>query len=259
MLRELYHLGPSVCFLPSLIRYYKVLLMTERGEEAIKVVDRICDVLKNELHLSFGECGRIAKRFYEKKEYFLSILFDLIGCSLLYDFLDSDKILLGITKSLKRLQNCVATVAKTDSFLETLKYFIVPKIRNSLDEVFDDLEKKSKRVFVKEKVMSKHAVEIMERNVRDLNAAEVTLRDCREQLLSVFGEKANRLQLFGIVLNNLGLICLQQGNLDEAKDLLAKAIQVNIDAADYASEEKRQQNIQRATNALEQVEEILKC
>ena len=258
MLDALYQFGPSVAFLPTLLRYYHVLIMTERGEEALAIVDKIYDVLKNQLNVSVGECQRLAKHFSDDKEYLLSILFDIIGNSLLPDLVDDEWILIGILKNLRRLQNCIIQLSEKSSCNEILQSFILPRIRRTVSEVFAAVGGKSKKALTIAEVMCKHAVEIMERYSGDINAAENTLRESLSLMETVLGEEAKKIHLLGTVLNNLGSTCLQLGKLEEAKELLAQAIQVNMDATDYSTEAERRHDVERSSNALEQVDEILR-
>ena len=257
MLQALYKLGSSVWFIPTLVRYYKVLVMTERGEMAMQVLDELCATLKEDLHVSPQDCKQLAKNFFKEKDYQLSILFDIIGNILWIDVIDDEWILLGITKNFTRLLSSINNVMEKYSCTETLKRFIVPKIRSSLFEVCARVKGKSKKALAIMEVAYKHKLEQMERSVGDIDAAEKTLRESLNLLQSVLGEEAKELHLLGTVLNNLGSTCLQKGNIRDAKYYLLQAIEVNSNAQDYSSEGERVQDVSRSQNALRQVEEIL--
>ena len=258
MLRALFELGPSVCFLPTMIRYFKVLVMTERGVDALQAVDDIYDILKNDLQVSFEECQQLGKKYYKEQDYLLSILFDLISNLLLPNVVDEEWILLGIAKSMSRLLKTITQSAEIYSCNETLKSFIVPRIRKSLVDVFSNIGGKSKKSLAIMEVACKHKMEQIERNVADIDASEKTLRESLDKMQNVLGGEAEKMHLLGTVLNNLGSTCLQQGKIVEAKDLLLQAIEVNGNAEDYDSEEERKLDIFRSTHALERVDEILK-
>ena len=259
MLQTLYEFGPAVCFLPTKIRYFKVLMMTDRGEEAVQIVDDILEVLRKDLPVTFEECKRLAKKYFAQKQYVLSILFDLLGNSLLPDVLVEEKKVIGIAKNMTRLGQSLSEVRKAHSCDNALKSFILPKIRSSLAAVFETVGEKNRKKTATIHVLCKHVVQIMEGTFGDVEAVEKTLKDALELMKSASGEEAEKSHVFGTVLNNLGAATLQQGKIEEAKDLFEQAISVNSDATDYSTEEERKKDVARSTTGLKKVNEILEA
>ena len=257
LLQTLYDLGPSPCFLPTMISYYKVLLMTERGESAMETLEYIYNVLKDDLHVTVEECRRLAKKFHKDEEYLLSILFDLICILLCADITDCEKLLLSASKSMSRLRESITKAANLYSCNETLKTYVVPKLASSLSPIFENVTGKSKKTLAIVQVACQHNLEQIQRAVADLDGEEATLRESLEILRSVLGEEAKEIHLFGTVLNNLASTVLQKGNIQEAKDLFLQAIEINENAQDYSSEEERGTDIYRSQLGLKQAEEIL--
>ena len=242
-----------------MISFYDILMKTERGEEADKLVDEILGILKNRLKVSYKECKRLAKSYRSEKFYFKSILFDLIGNHLLSEMKDSEGMLSGICNNMTRLQESVNDAVDLSScYKKTLRLWVLPRMRLTLQVVFEKAFGKSKKTLVIVKVACMHKLEITEGYVDDLNGVEQTLLSALDLLQSVLGDGAKRLHLLGTVLNNLGANYLQQKRPQAAKDYLTQAIEVNMNADDYTTEEERQRDIARSNRALGQVDDMLK-
>ena len=258
ILYNLYKLGPSISFLPTLISFYDILMKTERGEEADKLADEILGILKNRLKVSYKECKRLAKSYRNEKWYFKSVLFDLIGNHLLSELKDSEGMLSGIGNNMARLQESINdAVEESSCYKKTLRLWVLPRMHVTLQAVFRNAFGKSKKALAIVEVLCKHKLEISEYYVDDLDARERTLLEQKSQLLTVLGDEAKKLHIFGTVLNNLGANCLQQKKPLVAKDYLTEAIEVNMNAEDYTSEEERKGDVERSERALGQVDDML--
>ena len=234
-------------------------MKTDRGEEAHKLVDEILGVLKQRLRVDTKTCKRLAQRYFDDKKYFKSILFDLLGNHMLPDVKDAEKMLSGIARNMIRLQKSIKKACKESySHKKTLRVWVLPRVRTSLQLVFSNARGKSKKVLTLLEVACKHKLEIAEGYVDDYDAVETTLLEAKELLINVLGEEAEKMHLLGTLLNNLGANYLMQKRPLEAKECLARAIHVNMTAADYDSQEEKESDITRSNRALSRAEDMLK-
>jgi len=134
----------------------------------------------------------------------------------------------------------------------------LPRIRITLQTVFDNARGKSRKVITLVHVACKHKLEIAEGYVDDFTAVETTLLEAKELLTSILGQEAKEMHLLGTLLNNLGANYLMQKRPQEAKEYLTQAIEVNMNAKDYDTPEERQNDIQRSSRALSRAEDMLR-
>ena len=258
ILQHLYKLGPSVSRLPLLINYYGVLMNIQRGQEADRLVDEILAVIKNKFKENPKTCKRLAKRYFGKKEYFKSILFELIGNHLLSEASDCEEMLSSIEGNMVRLQICVKNLCvESYSNKKTLRLWVFPRMKRTLQVLFCNARGKSKKTLTLVQVSCLHKLEIAEGYVGDLAAVETTLIEAAGLLTSVLGQDAKEMRLLGTLLNNLGANSLMQKRLEDAKNYLTQAIEVNLNAKDFSSPEERKRTIVRSNQTLNSVEEML--
>ena len=234
-------------------------MKTDRGEEADKLIDEILTVLKHRLKVDPKACKRLAQRYYDEKNYFKSILFDLLGNHLLPDLKDNEKMLSGIGRNVIRLQRSIKKASQECyAYKKTMRLWVLPRMRTTLQTVFCNASGKSRKAITLLEVACKHALEISEGYVDDFTAVETTLTEAKEQLMSVLGQEARKMHLLGTLLNNLGANCLMQKRPQEAKKYLNEAIKVNKNAKDYDTQAERENDIMRSRRALSRAEEMLK-
>ena len=257
MLQALYESGHSVYFLPSKIRYFNVLLMTDRGDEAMEVLKEVHDVLKKELNVSVEECKRLSKSFSKKQKYLTSILFDLVGNLLLSDLNNDDRILRALVSNMTCIHTNMQEVVKKCNCKETMQLHVVPVIRDSLTAALAKIKGKTSKDFAMLQVKFRHILELIEGEVEDLDAAEITLTESKSIMEDAFGDEANSIQLFGTVLNNLAATYMRQRRLEKARSAFEKARNVFQNVQNYESEEERQNDIIRSSKAIDRINELM--
>ena len=234
-------------------------MKTDRGEEADKLIDEILPVLKQRLKVDPKACKRLAQRYYDEKNYFKSILFNLLGNHLLPDLKDNEKMLSGIARNMIRLQKSIEKASnECYAYKRTMRRWMLPRMRTTLQTVFCNASGKSRKMMTVLEVACKHKLEISEGYVDDFTAVETTLTEAKEQLMSVLGQEAKEMHLLGTLLNNLGANCLMQKRPQEAKEYLTQAIEVNMGAKDYSSQAERDNDFMRSSSALSRAEEMLR-
>ena len=234
-------------------------MKTDRGEEADKLIDKILPVIKHKLKVDPKACKRLAERYYNEKNFFKSILFDLLGNHLLPDLKDNEKMLSGIGRNMMRLQKSIKKASKECyAYKKTMRLWVLPRMRATLQTVFCNASGKSRKKIILLEVACKHKLEISEGYVDDFSAVEATLTEAKEQLMSVLGQEAKEMRLLGTLLNNLGANCLMQKRPQEAKEYLTQAIGVNMNATDYETQAEKESDIMRSSRALSRAEEMLK-
>ena len=259
ILQNLYNLGPAVSRLPLLIDYYEVLMKTDRGEEANPLVDEILGVVKTKLKANHKACKRLAQRYFDNRNFFKSILLDLLGNHLLPAEKDNEKVLTGIARNMTRLQKSIKKVCKESyTYKKTVREWVLPRVRETLQNVFENAGGKSKKVLTIVEVACKHKLEIAEGYVDDLHAAESTLISAKDLLTSVLGDEAREIYLLGTLLNNLGATYLRQKKPELALQYLNEAMTVNMNAKDYDTEAERESDVMRTSAALARAEQILR-
>ena len=259
ILQNLYNLGPVVSRLPLLIDYYEVLMKTDRGEEANALVDEILGVVKTKLKTNHKACKRLAQQYFDDQIFFKSILLDLLGNHLLPLDKDNEKILAGIARNMTRLQKSIKKVCKESyTYKKTVREWILPRVRVTLQNVFENAGGKSKKVLTIVEVACKHKLEIAERYVDDLNAAEITLITAKDLLTSVLGDEAREIHLLGTLLNNLGANYLRQKKPELALQYLYEAMTVNMTAKNYDTETERDSDVMRTSAAIARAEQIMR-
>ena len=235
-------------------------MKTGRGGEADQLVDEILGIIKQKSRFNVKSCKRLALRSFEDKRYFKSILFNLLVNHLLSEEKNKEKMLSGIGTNMVSLQNSIKKARKECySYRKTLRLWVLPRMRNTFERVFDNAGGKSKRVLTLLEVSCKHGLEITEGYVDDLDAVEETLKNAIEQFTSVLRQDAKEMHLLGYLLNNLGSNCKIQRRPEEAKDYLTQAIEVKRNAKDYTTEEEQKQDIAFTTRILKNTEKMLRC
>ena len=259
IMHNLYKMSPSISRLPLQIDYYETLMKTGRGEEANRLVDEILGVLKHKLKVDPKPCKRLAQRYFNEKRYFKAILLDLLGNHLLPDLKDTEKVYTAIQRNMVRLQKSIKKVCKECySHKITVRLWILPRMRCSLQTVFDNARGKSKKMITVIHVACKHKLEIAEGYADDFSGVEVTLTEAKDLLTEVLGQEAKEMHLLGTLLNNLGANCLMQKRPQAAKDYLTEAIEVNMNAKDYDTDAEKERDIMRSSRALSRAEDMLR-
>ena len=260
ILRAQYHLGPGVSFLPILINYYDALIKVEGREEIVEsVYDQIATILINKIKVSVEECNLHAEKNYKQNNYFQAILFHLVAGQLLPSTKDVTRVLHGVQAFTLGIKLGITKIAEECSYYNNIiRLCILPKMRIFLRSVFDSATGKSKKILVIAEVTCKHHLAVSEGLVGDYYASEATLIKSLHQLEAVLQEDAKTVHLYGTVLNSLGATYLSNKKPDEAIDRLAQAIEVNMNATDYNSEEERKDDVQRSGRILSQAENMKK-
>ena len=259
ILQNLYNLGPAVSRLPLLIDYYEVLMKTDRGEEADALVNEILGVIRTKLKANHKDCKRLAQQYFDDRSFFKSILLDLLGNHLLPNDNDNEKILAGISRNMTSLQKSIKKVCKEScTYKKTVREWILPRVRVTLQNVFENVGGKSKKALTIVEVACKHKLEIAQGYVDDLNAAESTLISAKDLLTSVLGDEAREIHLLGTLLNNLGATYLRQRKPELALQYLNEAMTINKNAKDYDTEAERDSDLKRTSAALARAEQILR-
>ena len=234
-------------------------MKTGRGEEANRLVDEILRVLKHKLKVDPKPCKRLAQRYFDKKKYFKAILFDLLGNHLLSELKDTEKVFSGIQSNMVRLRKSIKKVCKKCySHKKTVRLWVLPRMRCSLQTVFDNARGKSKKMITVIHVACKHILEIAEGYADDFSGVEVTLTEAKDLLTGVLGQEAKEMQLLGTLLNNLGANCLIQKRPQAAKDYLTEAIEVKMNAKDHDSLDEKENDIKWSSRVLSNAEDKLR-
>ena len=255
----MYKLGPSVSILPLQIEYYAVLMKTERGEEADRLVEEILGIIKRSLRVNVKTCKRLAQRYFDKKKYFKSILFGLLGNHLLPEENNHEKMLSGIGKNMILLNEGIKKARKESySYRKILRDWVLPRVRFTFERIFDCVGGKSKKALTLMNVACMHSLEIAEGYADDFAAAEATLKLGINKLKTVLKEEAEEVHMLGVLLNNLGANCLIQKRPQEAKKYLVESLEVKHSAKDHSSKEERESDIAFTVRVLNDVEKILK-
>jgi len=95
--------------------------------------------------------------------------------------------------------------------------------------------------------------------VDELKEREQTQREGLKRMDEVFGENKIKYQTYGLLLNNLGVVCNMTSRHEEAASLYKQAIDAKKAANDYdGGEEERKRDIERSEKNLRGVRKI-KC
>ena len=254
--------------LPSNIRIaqnffktYKNSIKNRKYEEATKIESELSDLIENSIDTMAKDMRLFGIKLREDKLFLESIL--------IFDAASTLSTKIGNPEEkLKMIQFCVrgmkethiAMIAEDPDMKVVVKDYVIPLMCGKLHYI-ESASSVSEQHKCLQVSWVLHYIELSQGLVGQLKEEEQTLREGLKRMDEVFGESKIEYQVYGTLLNNLGVVCEVTSCHEEAASLYKQAIEAKKAATDYGGdEEARKRGIELSENNLRDAQqEMNKC
>jgi len=237
----------------------KNFIKSRKYEEATKIKTELTDLVENNIDTTAKDMKLFGIKLREDKLFLESILI-LDSASALSKKIENPE------NKLRMIRFCVAGMKNTNkAMIEedpgmklVVKDYVIPLMRYKLHYI-DSTSSVSEQHKCLEVSWVLYCIELSQCLVDQLKEAEQTLREGLKRMHEVFGENKIKHQVYGLFLNNLGVVCDNTSRYEEAASFFKQAIDAFKAAADYdGDEEERKRLIELSENNLRIVQQKIK-
>ncbi|XP_076812436.1 uncharacterized protein LOC143459256 isoform X2 [Clavelina lepadiformis] len=249
IVKKQYKLGPSINFAPVLTRYFVSLVHTDRFEKADKIRSELISALTSNNDLSSQDFVKHADNLRMKGSSMESILFYQIAS----DLLETETLSGDITETAQRCS--LGTKLAVTNLLGTqgisknaIKRFVISHMQKVNDHL-SRIKSIPKALLCLVRAICYHHTEQCLLQAGDFKAQESVLLKGVEVLRDGLGSKAEKHELYGAFLNNLGNTYMKINRPRDAARVLNEAV-ASIKKANYDTELERADCLAKAERAL---------
>ncbi|CAK8689378.1 unnamed protein product [Clavelina lepadiformis] len=247
--QRLYELGSAVNCFSLLVKYFVVLVRTDRIDKAYEIRNEFFSLSQN-AELSAEDVMTYADQLRVRSKCFESLLFYDLAATLIVNETQPEEAINSFLKCVVGWSGLVRDLLEKHlvrkSFVKTR---VVSQMSDSYKRVkgLAGLDKKQSCLVL---AIILHCIDQAYWLLGEIKAREETGETAVQMMRDVFGEEASKFQIYSTILNNLGHAYMIQGRTDEAIRLFTEAIAALKKAIDYSSEAERKRDMEKAEIAL---------
>jgi len=248
-------LPSSIVAAQRFFKTYKNSTKSGRYHEASKIAGELTELIESNIDTTAEDMRLFGIKLLENKVFLESILiFD--AASTMSEKIENSQ------KKLEMIQFCVAGMRDTnkamiadDSNMKVVvKDHVIPLMRDKLHRM-----KSTSAVSEQYKCLQMswvlHYIEWSQCLVDQWKEREQTLREGVERSNEVFRQNKVKHWVYGLLFNNLGIVCEGTSRYEEAASFFKQAVDVYQAATDYYDREDRKQHIERSEINLRRVQQ----
>jgi len=252
-------LPSSISVAQSFFKAYKNSVENKEYEEATKIKTQLTDLIENNIDTAVKDMRLFGRKLRKDKLFLEAILiFDAAStlCKKIKNPEEKLKMIHFCGGQLKEINK--AMIAEDPNMKVIVKDYVIPLMRDMLHDI-ESTPSVSEQYKCLKVSRVLHYIEWSQMLVDELKEREQTQREGLKRMDEVFGENKIKYQTYGLLLNNLGVVCNMTSRHEEAASLYKQAIDAKKAANDYdGGEEERKRDIERSEKNLRGVRKI-KC
>jgi len=237
---------------------YKKFIKNRKYEEATKIKTELTELIEDNINTTAEDMKLFGIKLREDKLFLESILiFD--AASILSKKIENPE------KKLEMIRFCVCGMVATNNPMigedrgmkVVVKDYVIPLMHDKLHymESMSSVNKQSKCLQVSWVL---HYIERSQYLVDQRKEAEQTLREGLKRMDEVLRENKIKHLIYGLLLNNLGLVCHNTSRYEEAASFYKQAIDTFKAATDCDGEDRAKQDIEVSKSNLRRVQQKIK-
>jgi len=200
-------LPSNISVAQNFFKTYKNFIKNRKYEEATKIKTELTDLVENNIDTTAEDMRSFGIKLREDKLFLESILI-LDSASTLSKKIENPE------NKLRMIQDCVAGMKNTNIAMigedpdmkVVVKDYVIPLMRYKLHDI-DSTSSVSEQHKCLQVSWVLHYIEVSQCLVDQLKEREQTQREALKRMDEVFGENKIKHQVYGVFLNNLGVVC----------------------------------------------------
>ena len=240
----------------GLLKKYRNFTKSRKYKEATYIKTELTDLIKNHIDTTAQQVRLFGVKLRNDNLFLESILIFDSASTLSENIKDAEEKLKIIQFCVAGMMNANKLMIKDDAEMKVIvKEYVIPLMHGKL-HYMESMSAVSKQYKCLQVSCVLHHIELSQGQVDQLKEREQTLREGLKRMDEVFGENKIKHLIYGALLNNLGVICLNTSRYDEAASFFRQTVITSKAATDYDDEKKRKHDIERGEENLRRVENI---